>query len=342
MHRLRIAAVLGLALVAFLVTTPGSQSATTLIRIAHNLPEKTSVGVYYKTLATEIEKATAGTAQPLKVQLFPNGQLFNDTQMPDAISRGLIQIGGVQVDFVNQPEARPLRIGELPFAFNGWKALWAAEDDPAFRDLFEQQMAKMGMHHLGWVPYGTVEFYANTRIEKPDDLKRKRLRSFGVITSKLIQALGASPVSLSSQELYQAMQRGTIDGFITGPTSVASRKLDEVVKFGTKADVMFLDHLAEANKDWWSKLPADTRAAVVKAERTASDEARENVRKEVMDAERKIAAAGVELIEPSASVRQAWVEAVSPVVADYRADGGEVAVKLLAIADKANQGELGK
>jgi len=327
----------GLACMMFVAGSSGSALAeTATIRVAHNLPASTATGVYFQTLADEIQKNTAGTSMQLTVQLFPNGQLFNDTQMPDAISTGTLEIGGINLDFMNQPEIQPLRIGGLPFAFNSWEALWAAEDDDAYRKAFANQFAKAGMHHIGWVPYGTVEFFAIKPIKLPDDLKGLRLRAFGVDTSRLIQEIGGAPVSMSSQEIYQALQRQTIDGFISGPTSVYSRKLYEVVKHGTSAQLIFLSFLAEANKNWWEGLPDDVRNAIEAAAGTASKTAREFVKKEVAEAERSLTAAGVTIVRPTGAEREAWVKAASGRMDQYRSDGGKLAEELLAIAAKAN------
>lgn len=306
------------------------------IRVAHNLPETTATGVYFSTLSEQIEALTAETSMPLSVQLFPNGQLFNDTQMPDAISTGTLEIGGVNLDFINQPEIQPLRIAGLPFAFSSWQALWQAEDNDEYRQIFEEQFAVAGMHHIGWVPYGTVDFFAVSPVEKPEDLSGMRLRSFGVDTSKLIQEMGGAPVSMSSQEIYQALQRQTIDGFISGPTSVYSRKLYEVVKYGTSAQVNFLSFFAEANKDWWDSLPEDTRSAIEQAAATASDTSREFVLKEVEDAEAALEENGVALFRPNAEQRAAWQQAAAGRTEAYRAEGGEIAETLSAIVDEAN------
>jgi len=325
------------AAAATLLAAAGPAAAQSTIRIAYNLPKDHATGVYFETLAKEIEKRTASTSRKLKAQTFPNGQLYNDTQLPDAVGQGGVEIGQMNIGFMNAADAEPLRVWGLPFLYNSWEALWATEDNPVFRETFNKQFNKFNMHMLGWVQYGMVEFYASKPIKLPADMKGLRMRAFGVDTSMLIRDLGGSPVSLSSQEMYQAVQRGTVDGFITGPTSVVSRKLYEVAKHGTDIGINYLSFMATANLNWWNALPADTRAAVA----AASDEAQRVARQRAKDDDRKAKEAlvqkGVTTPKLTPAERQQWVDASKGLYQAYRTKAGASGAELLSIVEAANK-----
>jgi len=327
---------LGAVLLTGLASSTWAQSAAT-IRIAYNLPKDHATGVYFETLAKEIEKRTATTTMKLKAQTFPNGQLYNDTQLPDAVSTGGVEIGQMNIGFMNSADAEPLRIWGLPFLYKSWEALWATEDNPVFRETFNKQFGKFNMHMLGWVQYGDVEFYASKPIRMPADMKGLRLRAFGVDTSMLIRDLGGSPVSLSSQEMYQAVQRGTVDGFITGPTSVYSRKLYEVAKHGTDIGINYLSFMATANTNWWNGLPADTRAAVAAASDEAQRVARQRAKEDDMKAKEQLKEKGVTTPKLSPDERQKWVDASKGLYDAYRTKAGATGVELLRIVNEANK-----
>lgn len=324
-------------LMAGLGSTAMAQTKEATIRIAYNLPKDHATGLYFETLATEIEKLTTKTSLKIKVRTFPNGQLYNDTQLPDAVSTGALEIGQMNIGFMNGPDVEPLRIWGLPFLYNSWDALWATEDNPVFKGAFDRQFSKFGMRMLGWVQYGTVEFYANKPIKLPADMKGLRLRAFGVDTSMLIQDLGGSPVSLSSQEMYQAVQRGTIDGFITGPTSVYSRKLYEVTKNGTAIGVYFLSFMATANAKWLAGLPDDTRAAVIQASSIAQTTARTRANNDDKVAREQLAKVGLVTPQVAAAERQQWVDASQKRYQEYRNKAGANGAQLLEIVDAANK-----
>lgn len=316
---------------------PAYSAEQATIRIAYNLPKNHATGFYFETLAKEIEARTAKTSLQLKARTFPNGQLFNDTQLPDAVSTGAAEIGQMNIGFMNGPGTEPLRVWGLPFLYNSWEALWATEDNPTFKGVFNTQFEKFGMHMLSWVQYGLVEFYASKPIKLPADMKGLRMRAFGVDTSMLIRDLGGSPVSLSSQEMFQAVQRGTIDGFITGPTSVYSRKLYEVTKYGTNLGINYLSFMATANLDWWKKLPADTRAAVVEAADVAQKAARERAKVDDQDAKDKLTAKGVVAYNPTPADFQQWVDASKDLYENYKKQAGPQGEELLAIISAANK-----
>ena len=313
-----------------------AQSKEETIRIAYNLPKDHATGLYFETLAQEIEKNTANTPIRIKARTFPNGQIYNDTQLSDAVSTGVLNIGQMNPGFINSPDVEALRFWGLPFTFASWDALWYAEDNQAFGGIFESQFNKLGMHLLGWASYGTVEFYASKPIKLPGDIKGLRLRAFGVDTSMLIRDLGGSPVSMSSQEMYQAVQRGTIDGFITGPTSVHSRKLYEVAKHGTAVGIQYLSFPATVNLKWWNSLPPEVKAAIEKASAAAQQKSRARAKEDDGHANEQLAKLGVSLPALTAAEHAQWVSAAGKRVSEFVQKSGETGHKLLAVAQEAN------
>lgn len=313
-----------------------AQSKEETIRIAYNLPKDHATGLYFETLAQEIEKNTAGTSIRIKARTFPNGQIYNDTQLADAVSTGVLNIGQMNPGFINSPDVEPLRFWGLPFSFTSWEALWYAEDSETYGGIFQTQFNKLGMHLLGWASYGTVEFYASKPIKLPGDMKGLRLRAFGVDTSMLIRDLGGSPVSMSSQEMYQAVQRGTIDGFITGPTSVYSRKLYEVAKFGTAVGIQYLSFPATVNLKWWNSLPPEVKAAIEKASATAQQKSRARAKEDDRNANDQLAKLGVSIPALTAAEHEQWVSASKKRSVEFMQKTGEDGRKLLAVVQEAN------
>jgi len=311
-----------------------AQEAT--LRIAHNLPKIQAVGQFFEILAQEIEKNTATTSVRLKARTFPNGQLFNDAQLPDAISTGSIEIGQINIGFINSPVTAAAQIVNLPALWGSWEALWHAEDQDAYRSVFQAMFNKLDMQMLGFAAYDTGDFYANKPVKLPSDFKGLRLRGYGADLSYLIRELGASPVTLSSQEIYQATQRGTIDGFLTGPSSVYTRKLYEVVKYSSAVPIGRLSFPVTANLKWWAGLPKDVQAAITKAAMVAQQKGRELAKAEGQQATEQLAKLGVTIQTLTPTEYAQWVKAAKPVYDKYIERTGDEGRKLLAIAQEAN------
>lgn len=307
-----------------------------VIRIAYNLPAEHATGVYFETLAKEIDKRTKNTSIHLKPKTFPNGQLFTDAELPDALMTGGVEIGQLNVGFMAGKKAEPLRTVDLPFLFSSWKAEWAAEDGQ-YGELYGKALKKMDLKLLGWPMYGTIEIYGNFPIKVPEDLKGKKMRAFGQGASLMLEELGASPVSMSSQEIYQAMERGTIDGYTTGPSSVVDRSLNEVTKYGTNMTMMYIPFQGVANQAWWTSLPSDVQDAVLSSTRVAQKASRTAAKNNNEEYKKQLEEDGVDLYTPTPEEYQKWVEASSGRIEAYIEKNGEIGKQLMKAVEKANK-----
>jgi len=309
---------------------------TETIKVAYNLPQEHAVGLFFETMAEEIEKNTADTSIKLDVQTFPNGQLYTDADIPDALSMGGVHIAQLNSGFIAGKQAAPLRVIDLPFLFENWEQVWAAEDGK-YGELFAEHLKKFDMEVLGWPAYGTVEIFGNFPIHVPDDIKGKKMRAFGQGASLLLEEMGASPVSMSSQEIYQAMEHGTIDGHTTGPSSVVDRSLYEVTSHGTDMGLSHLSFQAVANLKWFNDLPSDVQEAVRKAAKTAEKVARDTVKKDEEEYKKKLAELGVELYKPTDAEREEWLKGAEKRYQSYLDETGEAGQEFLDAVEEAKK-----
>lgn len=306
------------------------------IKIAHNMHDHHAVGVFFNVLAQEITERTKGTSVALNPQVFPDGQLYTDAQLPDALSTGGVHIGQLNLGFMAGRDAEAMRVWALPFLYPTWQAAWAAEDSPAFQELFHRQLRLYDQEMLGWASYGSVEIYANRPIRLPEDVKSLRIRSFGLDSTEYLNDIGASPLTMSSQEIYQAMQRGTIDSFSSGPSSVLTRSLFEVSPHGTNLGLSRLSFAVTASSMWWDTLPQDVQTAVREAAGVAQKAAREKM---LLDSEAELQALrekGVAITDPTPEEVAAWQASAAPRLAAYREKVGAAADPVLAAVEAAN------
>jgi TRAP-type C4-dicarboxylate transport system substrate-binding protein len=78
---------------------------------------------------------------------------------------------------------------------------------------------------LGMMGPGNLHLSANRSL---DDLNGLKLLVAGRMQSATVTALGGTPISIPLTDMYPAIQRRTVDGVVTGWSSVRSFKLDEV------------------------------------------------------------------------------------------------------------------
>jgi TRAP-type C4-dicarboxylate transport system substrate-binding protein len=90
-----------------------------------------------------------------------------------------------------------------------------------------------------------------------------RIRSPGGLQTRLIEALGATPVFLPLGDVYQAIATGTIDGIVTCPPLFLAYHLDEQAKYGTLATFGCVSEGVVMNKDSWENAPEDLKAIIM-------------------------------------------------------------------------------
>jgi TRAP-type transport system periplasmic protein len=66
------------------------------------------------------------------------------------------------------------------------------------------------------------------KITRLDDFKGLKIRTPSAMLGGLMTAFGATPISMPASEVYMAMDRGVIDGYVSSFTSMISRKMYEV------------------------------------------------------------------------------------------------------------------
>ncbi|MEX6505879.1 TRAP transporter substrate-binding protein DctP [Jiella sp. M17.18] len=83
--------------------------------------------------------------------------------------------------------------------------------------------------------------------------------------AEFLKAQGASPVAVDSSEVYTALQRGTLDGAVSGLSSIVSRKWYEVGKNITAIHYVPLVYPVQVNLNWWKGLTDQQRDIIKKA-----------------------------------------------------------------------------
>jgi C4-dicarboxylate-binding protein DctP len=178
-----------------------------------------------KKLGDIVEKRTNGR---VKFKYFYGTSLIKKPQFVDAVARGIAHISTGPVSFVTGkiPE---LSIFEVYGAYKLDKFLEMTEAvKPTLIELFE----KKGIHPLMVQYSGTCIFPHKTKfVKRPEDWKGEKMRLAGRWQSTLGKRWGASPVFMPPAELYLALQRGVIDGYMLIWDIVYGLKLYEVAPY---------------------------------------------------------------------------------------------------------------
>lgn len=131
----------------------------------------------------------------------------------------------------------------------------------AFMPELEKRVAeKFNAKPLAVWPYGPQVFYCNAEISGLDDFAGLKIRSYTASMSTLIEALGATPVTMSFKEVYPALQRGVVDCAITSPTSGNTGNWPEVTTHFLPLGISWSVNAHFVNLDKWNSFSDEEKA----------------------------------------------------------------------------------
>ncbi len=112
----------------------------------------------------------------------------------------------------------------------------AVETSKAFWTVYTEDLDAVADHEgtklLGLFVHGPGVLHNNQRkIETPDDFAGLKIRVPGGYTGDLMEALGATPIFISSTEVYEQLSRGVIDGATFTYEALTAFNLTDDIKY---------------------------------------------------------------------------------------------------------------
>lgn len=295
------------------------------LKLAYQLPSEHHLSKSLEKFAKQVNEKSKGT---IDIKVYPAGQLYNDQNINDALMSGGLDIG--MNSTARWSMAVPeLKVLDLPFVLTSYEAADNALDGDLGKAL-NGAMEKKGVHPLIWADYGYVQFCNNTkRIEKPEDFQGLKMRSYSEISADIIQALGASPTTMSSSEVYMAMKNGTIDGQSSGQTAILSRKIYEVAKYLTVANSSYVEFLVSMNANSWNKLSKEQQQIITECAKEAEKEIRQEAKAEDERCIEELKNKGMDVYIVPQDEIHLWQEATAPVIAKFEQEQGDAGKQLV-------------
>ena len=250
----------------------------------------------------------------VKVELYPNSQLFKDKEEMEALQLGSVQMLAPSLAKFGPLGVKDYEVFDLPFIFKDQAAFRAVTDGPVGAELFRKLEPK-GIKGLAYWDNGFHIMSANKPLHDVADFKglKMRIQSSKVLDAQM-RALGAIPQVMAFSELYQALQSGVVDGTEGVPSNFYTQKTYEVQKFTTISNHGHLAYAVIVNKKFWEGLPVDIRTELEGAMRDATTYANAIAQTENSLALEKMRASGKTTIYTlTAGETAEWKRALMPV-----------------------------
>ncbi|MDM5180075.1 DctP family TRAP transporter solute-binding subunit [Massilia sp. CCM 8695] len=236
--------------------------APIVIKFSHVVATDTPKGQAAERFKALAEKATNGR---VKVEVYPNSQLYKDKEELEALQLGAVQMLAPSLAKFGPLGVKEFEAFDLPYIFPSKAALYSVTEGPIGKGLL-QKLEPKGITGLAYWDNGFKVMSANKQLRVPADFRGQKLRiqSSKVLDAQM-RALGANPQVLAFSEVYQALQTGVVDGTENPPSNMFTQKMHEVQKHVTLSNHGYLGYAVIVNKKFWDGLPADLRASLVKA-----------------------------------------------------------------------------
>ena len=258
------------------------------IKFSHVVAPDTPKGRAAEKFKQLAEQMTQGK---VKVEIYPNSQLYKDREEIEALQSGAVQMLAPSMAKFGPMGAREFEVFDLPFLFPNQEVLHRVMDGDVGRNLFAKLDTK-GVTGLAFWDNGFKQMSSNKPMHLPSDLKglKMRIQSSKVLDAQM-KALGANPQVMAFSEVYTALQQGVVDGTENPVSNFYTQKMNEVQKHMTMSNHGYLGYAVIVNKAFWAGLSADVRNALTQAMNEATAYERDSAQRDNDDALAKVIAA---------------------------------------------------
>ncbi|TWA99091.1 TRAP transporter substrate-binding protein DctP [Bradyrhizobium stylosanthis] len=244
----------------------GEARAATALKISHQFPGGTATEGDFRDrlcrrFAALIQERSKGA---MTAEIYPGSSLMKTNAQVSAMRKGALDMSLIPISYAggDLPE---LNIGLMPGLVTGYDEGLGWKNKPIGQE-FSKFLAAKGLVIITWIwQAGGVASRSRPLVEV-GDAKGMKIRGGSREMDLVLQAAGASVLSLPSNELYAAMQTGACDAALTSSTSLTSFRLEELAKHlttGRAKSYWFMLEPLVMSKAVFDRLSSEERDVIV-------------------------------------------------------------------------------
>lgn len=224
---------LSLSVLAATLFPAAAQAQEIVLKVAHFLPPVSTM--HAKVIVPWCDKIAAESQGKLKCQIYPAMQLGGTPQqLLNQVRDGVADIVWTLPGYT--PGRFPTsEVFELPFITTAPEA-----SSRAMWDFVQKYSLKefAGLKPIAtWVNGPNVLHFRDKQVKTLDDLKGVKVRAPSRLGTKMLAALGATPVGMPVPQMAESLSKGVIDGALIPWEVVPATKTHELTKFHAESGV---------------------------------------------------------------------------------------------------------
>ncbi len=235
-----------------------------LVLIATDDHEKsypTTQGLY--RMKALLEEYTDGR---ITMDIKHSAQLGSEKETIEQTKLGTIHVNRVNVNPLTELVGE-MKVLALPYIFRDEQHMHAVCDGEIGRELLGK-LRREGLVGLGYYDSGQRSFYANKPLRGIEDLEGLTIRvQKAPIMQDAAKAVGAVPTAMAFEDVYTALEKGTIDGAENNYPSWVSKSHFRVAKHYLQDEHSRVPEVILFSRKVWDKLPPEDRKIIRRAAR---------------------------------------------------------------------------
>jgi TRAP-type C4-dicarboxylate transport system substrate-binding protein len=224
-----------------------AQAGPITLRYANFPPASTFPCVQMERWKEEVEKRTSGQ---VNIETYPGGTLLGAKNMLRGVMKGQADIGCLCMSY--QPGVFPMTtVAELPVGFAS-----SAVASRVLYQLYQKHAPKefARVKVLAMFTSAPTNIMSRVPVTKIADLKGLELRASGM-ASRVLDRLGATPVSMPMPETPEALQKGLVKGLMSSLEVMQDMNFAEYCPYVTRTDFQVYPFAVIMNQRAFDRLP---------------------------------------------------------------------------------------
>lgn len=255
-------------------------------------------------------------AEGIHITGFPNGTLGGSQDLVEGVQAGLVDI-----------------ITEGPSQFASWipksgqveaPYLWQSVEhmqkalNGDYKEKLNEMFDSINVQIVGTFYYGTRQLTANKEVHTLADLEGMKIRvPQADMYVKMIDSWNAAATPMNLNELYMALQTGTVDAQENPLTTYESNKFYEVVKNVILTNHIICPNMIFINGNVWNNMSEHDQEVVQTAMANAIAWNDEAVQQAELDLQESLKEYDVQFITPDDTIREATIPYIKELVEDW-------------------------
>lgn len=212
-----------------------------------------------------VAEQVADSGAGFSIDTFPGSQLGDNTETFASVMSGDIDMD-VQGSAALGSAYEPIGVFDAAYAFDDADHMFSFFDSEASEDMKQGFEEATGAKILDVWYFGDRHFTANQPIRTPDDLSGLRMRfPDSPIYLSNAEAMGASPTTVAFEEVYMALQQGTVDGQENPIATIDADNFDEVQSHVSLSGHQIGSQMIVVSGQTWEQLSGEQQEVLQEA-----------------------------------------------------------------------------